>query len=172
MRPTSTVLAAALALALASCARSDASTPGQPTAQERREIAATLERRVRDAYDFSRPDVVASLTSLYPDTGRVVSATGGSLTTSRDTLVAGIRSFWTNVGKNMQQPTWEWGPMYVDVLSRDAAVLTTTYRVPHLTPDGRPHVIAGAWTAVFQRRDGKWLIVQEHLSDQPAAPGT
>jgi ketosteroid isomerase-like protein len=60
--------------------------------------------------------------------------------------------------------------MFVDVLSPDAAVLTTTYRVPHQTPDGRPHVIGGAWTAVFARRDGRWQIVQEHLSDVPAAP--
>jgi hypothetical protein len=30
---------------------------------------------------------------------------------------------------------------------------------------GMNHVIAGAWTAVFQKRDGQWVIVQEHLSD-------
>jgi hypothetical protein len=34
---------------------------------------------------------------------------------------------------------------------------------------GAPHVIGGAWTAVFARRDGRWAIVQEHLSDVPAA---
>jgi ketosteroid isomerase-like protein len=53
------------------------------------------------------------------------------------------------------------------VLSPDAAVVTTTYRVPHRTPSGAPHTIAGAWTAVFARRDGKWVIVQEHLSEIP-----
>jgi hypothetical protein len=55
--------------------------------------------------------------------------------------------------------------MHVEVLSRDAATLTTSYRVPHLTPKGEPHVIAGAWTAVFVRRGGRWVIIQEHLSD-------
>jgi hypothetical protein len=30
-----------------------------------------------------------------------------------------------------------------------------------------PHVIGGAWTAVFQRRGRRWVIVQEHLSDAP-----
>ena len=59
--------------------------------------------------------------------------------------------------------------MFVDVLGPDAAVLTTTYRVPHRTPRGDPHVIAGAWTAVFERRGGKWVIIQEHLSDLPEA---
>ena len=37
-----------------------------------------------------------------------------------------------------------------------------------LTPDGvTMSCIGGAWTAAFERRDGKWLIVQEHLSDAP-----
>jgi hypothetical protein len=48
-------------------------------------------------------------------------------------------------------------------------VLTTTYSVAHVTPAGAPHVIAGAWTAAFQRRAGRWVIVQEHLSDVPPA---
>jgi len=30
-----------------------------------------------------------------------------------------------------------------------------------------PHDLAGAWTALFERRNGKWVIVQEHLSDVP-----
>ena len=106
--------------------------------------------------------------SLYPASGRVISASGGQVTASRDSLAAGIRAFWDNVGRNMRDPKWEWGPMQVDVLAPDAAVVTTTYRVPHLTPAGEPHVIAGAWTAVFQRRAGRWVIIQEHLSDLPA----
>jgi hypothetical protein len=27
------------------------------------------------------------------------------------------------------------------------------------------HVIGGAWTAVFQKRGGRWVVIQEHLSD-------
>jgi hypothetical protein len=30
---------------------------------------------------------------------------------------------------------------------------------------GMSHVIGGAWTAVFQKRGGRWVIIQEHLSD-------
>ena len=101
--------------------------------------------------------------------GPVISASGGRVSTSRDSLEAGIRAFWDNVGRNMRDPKWTWGDMHVDVLSTDAAVVTTTYRVPHFTPAGVPHVIAGAWTALFARRDGRWVIVQEHLSDVPAA---
>ena len=57
--------------------------------------------------------------------------------------------------------------MHVDVLSRDAAVVTATYRVPHLTPRGMPHVIAGALTQVFARRDVGGSSYRSCLSDVP-----
>jgi len=120
-----------------------------------------------EAYDLSKSDVVGSLMSLYPARGRVISASGGAMTTTRPQLEEQIRTFWKFVGSNMKQPRWQWTAMEVDVLSRDAAVVTSTYRIPHTTPNGMSHVIGGAWTAVFARRDGKWVIVQEHLSDSP-----
>ncbi len=135
---------------------------------QRAAIADTLKGLITNAYDLSKPgDPVERLMSLYPASGQVISASGGQVSTSRDTLEAGIRAFWDNVGRNMRNPTWTWGSMRIDVLAPDAAVVTTTYSVPHLTPAGEPHVIAGAWTAVFQRKGGRWVIVQEHLSDTP-----
>jgi uncharacterized protein (TIGR02246 family) len=162
------VLTLLCAAAGEACAPADHSTV---TTKERDAIADTLQRMIRAAYDLKKPgDAVARLMSLYPESGPVVSASGGRVSTSRDTLAAGIRAFWENVGRNMRDPDWQWGAMHVDVLAPDAAVITTTYRVPHRTPAGEAHVIAGAWTAVFQRRGGRWVIVQEHLSDVPAAP--
>ena len=136
---------------------------------ERAAIADTLSALVRAAYDLRQRDIVRGFMSLYPDSGRVVSASGGRVTTTRDSLEMGIRTFWETAGRNMQNPEWKWGTPQVDVLSGDAAVMTTTYQVPHTTPAGAPHVIAGAWTAVFARRGGRWVIVQEHLSELPAA---
>jgi hypothetical protein len=133
---------------------------------QRKAIRDTLRTLIVSAYDVTAPgDVVARLMSLYPKRGTVISASGGQLTTSRDSLESAIRAFWKNVGQNMQQPKWNWGDMHIDILDADAAVVTTTYTVPHFTPRGEPHVIAGAWTAVFQRRGGRWEIIQEHLSD-------
>ena len=60
--------------------------------------------------------------------------------------------------------------MNVGVLAPDAAVMTSTYRVSHLTPIGTNHVIGGAWTSVFQKRGGRWVIIQEHLSDGQSNP--
>jgi uncharacterized protein DUF4440 len=142
----------------------------EPTASEKKAIAAEIEREVRSAYDLKSPDVEKSFEQLYPDTGRIISASGGRVVASRDTLFAGIRAFWTYVGSNMRDPKWIWDQFIVDVISRDAAVMTATYHVPHLTPTNMPHVIGGAWTAVFRRQNGRWVIVNEHLSDLPPVP--
>jgi ketosteroid isomerase-like protein len=140
-------------------------TPANMTADEQKAVADSLKKLVVSAYDLSKPNPVKSLMSLYPDSGRVISASGGVVTTTRPQLEQGIKAFWTFVGQNMKNPKWEWTSMNVDVLAPDAAVMTSTYRVPHLTPTGMNHVIGGAWTAVFQKRGGRWMIIQEHLSD-------
>ena len=162
------VVAAAGATALA-CRPAPGS---EVSAAQRRAIADTLTRLIASAYDFSKPDVVQRLMSLYPERGPIVSATAGHITTSRDSLELQIREFWENVGRNMRDPKWTWGERRIDVLSPDAAVMTWTYTIPHRTPQGMPHVIGGAWTALFERRGGRWVIVQEHLSDAPQQMGT
>ena len=152
----------AIALAVLGCQQQSAA---DISAVEKKSIADSLKKLVVNAYDLSKPDPVKSLMSLYPDSGRVISASGGVVTTTRPQLEQGIQAFWHYVGQNMKNPKWEWTSMNVDVLAPDAAVMTSTYRVPHLTPTGMNHVIGGAWTAVFQRRGGRWVVIQEHLSD-------
>jgi len=125
---------------------------------------------VQAAYDLSKPNVEQRLLSLYPANGRVVSAASGQILTSRDSLAMGIKAFWDNVGVNMRNPKWIWDQMLFDVLSPNAAVMTAQYHIPHLTPRNQPHTIGGAWTAVFEKRGGRWYVVQEHLSDLPPVP--
>ena len=120
--------------------------------------------RIAEAYDFSRPGVLERMTGLYPDSGRVVSASGGQVTASVDSLRAGITRFWTSAGHNMRDAHWEWGEVQVERLGPDAAVLTGTWRIPHIAPNDSVHVLEGAWTAVFRRINGDWKIVMEHLS--------
>jgi ketosteroid isomerase-like protein len=139
------------------------------THDQAEEIRREISDEVRSAYDLSQPNVVANLLSLYADSGRIISASGGHIVTSRDSLIAELRYFWENVGRNMREPVWIWDQMIIDVLSPTTAVMTAAYHVPHKTPRGEPHVIAGAWTAVFARQNGKWVIIQEHLSDVPVA---
>jgi hypothetical protein len=156
------IIVAALATALAGC-----SSNTTLTAAQRQSIVDSLTRQVKAAYDLSKPNVEQRLLSLYPDTGRVVSASAGQITASRDTLAMGIKAFWENIGVNMRQPKWIWDEMLFDVLSPTAAVMTAKYHVPHLTPHNMPHVVGGAWTAVFQKRGNRWYVIQEHLSDLP-----
>jgi hypothetical protein len=166
--PRRALTAGLFALLVIAACRAPAGGEGPPplTDRERDAIAATVERRLREATDLrAGGDVAARMLGIYPDSGRVVSATGGMVSTTRDSLAAAVGAFWENVGRNMRNPEWRWGPMHVDVLGRDAAVVTATYRIPHLTPRGEPHVLGGAWTAVFVRRGGEWVVVQEHLSD-------
>lgn len=131
-------------------------------------LADTLKARIEAAYDFTRPGATERMNALYPDTGRVISASGGQVITSADSLRAGISAFWQNVGRNMRDPRWVWGDVFLDRLSGDAAVLTATWSIQHIAPTGGPHVIRGAWTAVFRRIAGRWLIVTEHLSVPPS----
>jgi hypothetical protein len=139
----------------------------EPDAAERAAIAAEVEAALRDAYDLSKPGVLDRMLALYPRSGRVVSAVSGGVLTSRDSIEGGIRYFWNNVGVNMREPRWEWGRFYIDVLSSASAAVTATYRIPHRNPRNEPHVLGGAMTVVLSKRDGRWVIVQEHLSDLP-----
>jgi len=162
LRPALTLAAAAIAACRAT--NGDALTETQSRA-----IADTLEGVVKRAYDFSAPgaDATKRLLSLYPDTGRVVSASGGRMVTSRDSLAEGIRYFWESTGRNMRQPRIVWERAVTDVLGPRSAVVTATYRIPHLTPRGQPHELAGAMTLAFAKRGDRWVVVQEHLSDRP-----
>lgn len=130
-------------------------------------IRAEIEQAMREAYDLSKPNQLDRMLALYPSSGRVVSANTGRVITSIDSVGNGIREFWHYVGVNMRNPKWEWTTVYVDVLSRDAAVATGTYRIPHLNPNNQPHVLGGAMTMVFRRQGDRWVVIQEHLSDTP-----
>ena len=162
--PRALLVAGALMLAVA-CRSGSTMSAG-----ERQAIADSISRQVKAAYDLSKPNVEQRLLSLYPPSGRVVSAASGQVLTSRDSLATGIKAFWDNVGVNMRDPKWIWDLMVIDVLAPNAAVMTAKYHIPHLTPRNQPHTLGGAWTAVFEKRDGRWYIIQEHLSDLPTMP--
>ena len=160
-------LAVASAAILVGACRSG--EPAGLPAAERSGIEDAIRKVVVDTYDLTAPNVVDRLMTLYPETA-VYSASSGQITTSRAELRRQIETFWEFVGSNMKDPEWDWTSMQVDVLARDAAVVTASYRIPHTTPQNTPHVIAGAWTAVFVKRGERWLVIHEHLSDLPGVP--
>ena len=161
----SIVVASLTVLLAAACSSSTGNTLSNSDSAA---IADSLKRLVTTTYDLAKPNAVARLMSLYPTAGPVISANSGRATTTRAALQSQIETFWRYVGSNMRNPKWEWMSMDIDVLSPNSAVMTATYRIPHLNPRNTPHVIGGARTAVFPNRGGRWVIVQEHLSDVPA----
>jgi hypothetical protein len=137
------------------------------SAADKQSIADSIRSLLEKAYFFDGSDPVPRFMALYPDSGSVVSAASGGFTTARDSVRRALTTFWTTTGQYMREPKWTWGAMSIDVLSHEAAVVTARYTIPHWTPEGRPHVLGGAWTTVWARRNGRWAIVQEHLSDLP-----
>jgi hypothetical protein len=141
--------------------------PRELAVGEQEAISDSIRTLLQQTYVFDGSDPVPRFMRLYPDSGTVISAASGGFTSARDSVQSALTTFWTTTGKFMRDPTWTWGPMSVDVLSRGAAVVTARYTIPHWNPEGRPHVLGGAWTSVWANRDGRWMIVQEHLSDLP-----
>ena len=137
------------------------------TDAERSALQAEVETELRQAYDLSKPGVADRMMALYPEGSRIISANTGRVMSDRDSVMSGIRYFWENVGVNMKDPRWVWDSFHTDVLSRDAAVVTAAYHIPHRNPRNEPHVLGGAMTVVMQKREGRWVVVQEHLSDTP-----
>ncbi|HET9452875.1 MAG TPA: DUF4440 domain-containing protein [Gemmatimonadaceae bacterium] len=137
------------------------------TDAERSAVQAEVEAELRQAYDLSKPGVADRMMALYPEGSRIISANTGRVTSDRDSVMSGIRYFWENVGVNMKEPRWVWDGFHTDVLSRDAAVVTAAYHIPHRNPRNEPHVLGGAMTLLMQKKSGRWVVTQEHLSDTP-----
>lgn len=162
LRRIGALIVLAVSLSGVACASGD-----RVSAADRAAIADSLETLVKSAYDFSKPNVTERLLALYPDSGRVISASAGHVIATRDALASEIGGFWQRVGQNMQGPQFVLGSSYVDVITPNAAVMTFAYSIPHKTPMGMPHTISGAWTTFWRNQGGRWMIVQEHLSDTP-----
>lgn len=136
---------------------------------EARAVGDSIRAIVTGTYDLSKGDVPTRMLSVYPESGRVVSATAGRVTNTRALLETSVNAFWDGVGQYMIKPTWTWTNLEVEAIDRNTAMMTAQYTVPHWTDVGAPHVIGGVWTALWQRRGGRWVITHEHLSDMPRA---
>ncbi|MEO5588496.1 MAG: nuclear transport factor 2 family protein [Gemmatimonadaceae bacterium] len=165
--PVKRMIAALASVALAAQFACGPDVPRSVSPAEKKVIADSLKTLVVNAYDLARPGVVDRMMSLYPENGPVYSTSSGHISTTRAELKQQIGTFWQYVGSNMRNPKWQWTAIHTDVLSPDAAVMTASYKVDHLTPMNMPHAIAGAWTAVFVNRGGRWVVIHEHLSDTP-----
>src|SRR5262249_16825341 len=54
------------------------------------------------------------------------------------------------------------------VLGPDAVMITSPYHIAAKAKGKPEYKGQGVWTGVFQRRGGKWTVVETHMSDQHA----
>ncbi len=100
----------------------------------------------------------------------VVFADEGMIFPTRDSLTVAARA--TMGTERSAQVTV--GDRRITVLGPDAAVLTTTFEEMVVDTAGGSATFKGAWSAVWQREHGRWLMVQSHesLPSPEAAPAT
>ncbi|QFU91157.1 SgcJ/EcaC family oxidoreductase [Amycolatopsis sp. YIM 10] len=160
MRVTTRVLAgtglavtAAVALSACSATAAPSSAPAPPSEQEiaalfpawNAALATGDPQRVADLY---APDAV-----LLPTVSNQVRADR-----------AGIVDYFTKFLQN--KPKGTINQEIVEVLDADTAVNTGVYTF-ELTQNGQPQQVQARYTYVYERIDGKWLIVNHHSSAMP-----
>lgn len=108
---------------------------------------------------------IHAVMALYPADGPVASANDGRITTSRDSLSAGIERFLVR----LKEVSFHTEPPIVTVLDARTAVITLTFHGTGTFNDGGTFATNGSWTAVLGERDGRFAIIQEQES-HPRAP--
>jgi hypothetical protein len=110
---------------------------------------------------------IRSVMALYPTSGPVASANDGRVTTSRDSIEAGIGRFL----KGMREIAFGNDPPIVTALDSRSAVVTLAFHGTGTWNDGRAFSTTGSWTAVLAERDGRFTIIQEQESHpRPPTP--
>jgi len=158
------VLAAAAVFSLAAC-----STAKPPLDEmQRTALADSIEQWVAGPYlaVFQNPNADTIL-AFYGGGADVAVAENGMVHPSYDSIVATTRAFWGRPGLTAR---FTLGSARVNVLSRDAAVITAMLTGAVRDSAGVETPMSIAWTAVLQRAGSGWKIAAEHASSPPPAP--
>jgi ketosteroid isomerase-like protein len=139
--------------------------PEIATAQD---VRATDRARVADSVRvFLRRYIAAyesrdirAVMALYPNDGPVSSANDGKITTSRDSLAAGIGRF---LGR-LKVVSFSTEPPIVTVIDPHTAAITLAFHGTGTWSDGGTFSTNGSWTAILSERDGRLTIIQEQES--------
>jgi hypothetical protein len=134
------------------------------TAAEKAAVEDTV--RKLNAYSMevqSRRDLKA-LMRLMPDTG-ALAITDGSMVTDMDSLQAGLEQFWGLPFLTGLKVHWD--IKRIDVVSPDAAVITTSGSTVLDSAGKKQFTMRHLWTGLWQNREGRWVVVQQHASSIP-----
>jgi ketosteroid isomerase-like protein len=126
---------------------------------------AAIEEAVRQAawQHLKSENAAVALSHYEPD---AILASNGSLYPSFERFAEDAREFYRTL---RQIDLAAWDEMHVQILGRDAAVLTATVRWSSIDTGGVRTDLKGVWTAVFVRRAEGWKICTRHESFEPVA---
>lgn len=152
MRRALAVLAAGAALG-AACRVA----PAPLTDAQRAAIADTIKQQANLFFEYDRKLDAEGLMSLMTTEPDLVWGENGMLYPSRDSLAAVARG----VLGNAREVDGAWEELHVLVLGPDAAAASGRFHFRLVKQDGSSMTIEQAtWTGVYQRRNGRWVVVQ------------
>ncbi len=127
--------------------------------------SATIEEAVKQAawQHLQSKDAAAAVGCYEAD---AIVASSGSLFGSFEQFAEDTRAFYDTLAR-VELAVWD--EMHVQILNRDAAVLTATVRWSSTDTAGERLDLKGVWTAVYVRHDGQWKICTRHESFEPAS---
>ena len=132
------------------------------TEEQKAAIADTV-RQLADTFfeDFRFLDFVPAMAPYAPE---LVWAESGVLGANRDSLA----NAWGGIFASIQEVTsGEWGEVHIKVLGPAAAVFTASFDWAGVDTAGAELGGSGVWTAIWERTEQGWKIVQGHESYLP-----
>ncbi len=145
-----------------------------PTTVRAQQLTPAVRRAVADTIRQQADRVIAALASrkierlmeLFTTESDLVYVDNGRIYPSREALANAAGGFFKQIGK--AGGTWE--SAHILPLSPSSGAFTGIFRPQMVDTAGKPLWVDGKiWTFVYQRREGKWVIVQAH--EVNALPG-
>ena len=152
------LLLATMLVLLARCS----ARPGVMSEAERQAVADTIRQQAAALYaDENRRS--AEIFVAQMSDGEFHYASSGNLFPSKDSLARAARRRVAS----LKELTYTLRDSYVTVLSPTAGVFSGSYDEVAVDSSGAKLVFRDAWTAVYERQDGKWNITHGHFSRAP-----
>lgn len=146
-------------LMVLACASAGCGQGAEFTEAHRAAVADTIRMeadRVIAALSSRQVDSLADLFTRDPD---FVYVDNGRIYPDNAALKAAATPFFGRLGR----ADGRWDPAHVLVLAPDAGAFTGVFRAEMADTAGAPLWTDGKiWTFVYQRREGRWQIVQAH----------
>lgn len=149
-----TLRAGLAGLAVAACAAPPAFTPAQRAA-----VADTIRMQAEEVIAALASRDVERFASLFTADADFIYVDNGRIYPDRAALTAAATPFFGRLGA----VAGRWDPAHALALSPTAGAFTGVFRPTMTDTAGAPLWVDGKiWTFVYERRGGRWLIVQAH----------